>query len=162
MSVNNDQDEFFTKIYQEMYSNLYSRAFVAIKNEDIAQELVQETFLVAYTKLDSLISSPSPQGWLIKTLQNIIGNTYKQQAKIAEMIAWEELDENIGSDPEIPVKLEYQGTIDDESLKLLMWIYCENWSYQEAADELGISLNACKKRIQRAKEQLRKALEENP
>lgn len=34
-------------------------------------------------------------------------------------------------------------------------------SYQEAADRLGISLNACKKRIQRAKIALKRAIEKN-
>lgn len=155
------QEEYFIALYKEMYSSLYKIALSSIHNEDIAQDLVQETFLVAYRRRDALVSSSSPKGWLIKTLRNIIGNTYKQQAKIAEMFtSLEELEDNVGRDTDFPVKLEYRGIIDDESLKLLMWVYCDNWSYQEAADKLGISLSACKKRIQRAKEQFKKAFEE--
>ena len=48
----------------------------------------------------------------------------------------------------------------DEELRLLIRFYLEGWSQKELAGELGISLNACKKRIQRAKERLRRALEE--
>ena len=51
--------------------------------------------------------------------------------------------------------------IDDEALSLLIWIYCEDASYQDAADRLGISLQACKKRIQRAKLALKRAIEKN-
>ena len=40
-------------------------------------------------------------------------------------------------------------------------LYCEGTSYQEAANRLGISLNACKKRIQRAKQALKLAIEKN-
>lgn len=43
----------------------------------------------------------------------------------------------------------------------MIWIYCEDTSYQDAANRLGISLDACKKRIQRAKLALKKAIEKN-
>ena len=62
---------------------------------------------------------------------------------------------------EHPVNEMYAGLIDEETLSLLIWIYCEGTSYQEAADWLGISLNACKKRIQRAKIALKRAIEKN-
>lgn len=154
------QEEFFTALYKEMYPSLYKIALSAIHNEDVAQDLVQESFLIASRRLDNLLSCPSPKGWLIKTLRNVIGNTYKQRAKIADLFtSLEDLGDNVGTEPDFPVWLEYQGIIDDGSLELLMWIYCDNLSYQEAADRLGISLNACKKRIQRAKEQFKKTFE---
>ncbi|MFR7744104.1 MAG: RNA polymerase sigma factor [Acutalibacteraceae bacterium] len=56
----------------------------------------------------------------------------------------------------IPSTICTQGLIDDEALSLLIWIYCEDTSYQEAANRLGISLDSCKKRIQRAKQALKK------
>ncbi len=62
---------------------------------------------------------------------------------------------------EHPVNEMYAGLIDEETLSLLIWIYCEGTSYQEAAERLGISLNACKKRIQRAKIALKRAIEKN-
>ena len=55
----------------------------------------------------------------------------------------------------------YAGLIDEEALSLLIWVYCEGTSYQDAADRLGISLDACKKRIQRAKLALKHAIEKN-
>ena len=55
----------------------------------------------------------------------------------------------------------YTGLIDEEALSLLIWVYCEDTSYQDAASRLGISLSACKKRIQRAKLSLKKAIEKN-
>ena len=61
----------------------------------------------------------------------------------------------------ISVNDMYAGLIDDEALSLLIWIYCEDASYQDAADRLGISLQACKKRIQRAKLALKRAIEKN-
>ena len=60
-----------------------------------------------------------------------------------------------------PVNDMYAGLIDEEALALLIWIYCEDTSYQDAANRLGISLDACKKRIQRAKLALKKAIEKN-
>ena len=48
-----------------------------------------------------------------------------------------------------------------EDLKLLIRFYAEDWTHKELARELGISPANCRKRIQRAKEKLRRLLEEN-
>ena len=159
MRTRKEQQAFFDELYLKMYSDLYKLAYAAFRSPDIAQDIVQETFLVAYKKLEDLSASPSPRGWLVNTLKNVVGNTYKQQAKLTDMFVPLETAEQ-SRELQIPVRLQYRGLIDEGSLQLLVWIYCEKWSYQEAADELGLSLAACKKRIQRAKAQLKAALEE--
>ena len=55
----------------------------------------------------------------------------------------------------------YRGAVSDAELTLLIRFYLEGWSQRELAAELGISENACKLRIKRAKQRLRSALEED-
>lgn len=61
---------------------------------------------------------------------------------------------------ELSVLTEYQGAIPAEDLQLLIWIYCDEDTYADAAQRLGSSLAACKKRIQRAKLKFKEALNE--
>ena len=62
--------------------------------------------------------------------------------------------------PELRTETLYRGAVSDAERKLLIRFYLEGWSQKELAEELGISENACQKRITRAKERLRSALEE--
>lgn len=62
------------------------------KNQDLAQDVVQETFLIAQAKIEQVMESPSPKGWLFNTLKNVIGNTYKQQKRLANMIPIEDCE----------------------------------------------------------------------
>lgn len=153
-------DSFFETLYDKMYESLYKLAVSVLRNPDLAHDIVQETFLIAYKKLDNLKSSPSPNGWLVKTLKNVIGNLLKQQERLARCFITVPLDENMPA-PHQPLSLytQYRGLIDDASLRLLIYVYGKNETYQETADELGISLDTCKKRIQRARQKFKIAFD---
>lgn len=153
------QNNPLRQLYIENYAHLIrtARSFV---NADLAEDLVQETFLIAQKRLDRVVNSPNPTAWLVKALRNVIGNTYQKRRFIyTELIPELIVDES--GEHVLSVNDMYAGLIDDEALSLLIWIYCEDASYQDAADRLGISLQTCKKRIQRAKLALKRAIEKN-
>ena len=58
------------------------------------------------------------------------------------------------------VDLLYGDLLPEEDFRLLKRIVLERYSYLEAAKELGISLEACRKRVQRIKQRLREKLGE--
>ena len=58
------------------------------------------------------------------------------------------------------VDLLYGDLLPEEDFRLLKRIVLERYSYLEAAEELGISLEACRKRVQRIKQRLREKLGE--
>ena len=145
------QNDPLRQLYIEYYSYLVrlARSFV---NQDLAEDLVQETFLIAQKRLNCVTGSINPAGWLV--------NTYQKRHFIYTQLIPESIVDK-SSEYVHPVNDMYAGLIDEEALSLLVWIYCEGTSYQEAANRLGISLNACKKRIQRAKQALKLAIEKN-
>lgn len=153
------QNNPLRQLYIENYAHLIrtARSFV---NADLAEDLVQETFLIAQKRLDRVVNSPNPTAWLVKTLKNVIGNTYQKRRFIYTELIPESIVDKSGEHV-LSVNDMYAGLIDDEALSLLIWIYCEDASYQDDADRLRISLQACKKRIQRAKLALKRAIEKN-
>lgn len=158
--MENAKKAFLEDLFLKNYAAMESYAARFFQNRDIAQDVVQETFLIAQIKLDTLMASPAPRGWLFNTLKNVIGNTYRQQKRLRQLVPLGDRDR---SGPlELPLETKYGALISEEDLRLLIRIYCDGWHYAEAAEQLGISLAACKKRVQRAKGKLKKALEENP
>ena len=59
-------DSFLETLYREMYPKLYAFARVRLQDEQLAQEIAQDVFVLAQEKLPELRQSPNPQGWLIK------------------------------------------------------------------------------------------------
>lgn len=152
------ENEQLRLLYLENYERLVCYARSVIADADAAEDLVQETFLIAQSKLTQLLSSPNPQGWLMNTLRNVVGNYYQRERFLTRYVLAEPRAEEV-AEASFSVETLYAGLISEEELRLLVWIYCEKRSCQEAAERLNISLAACKKRIQRAKRALRDALE---
>lgn len=129
-------------------------------SSDMAEDLVQETFLVAQRRYDRLTASPSPVGWLYKTLRNILGDTLRRQKQLQSILR------TLGTEPAgeaadtEDLLLKYEGMISREALELLIRVYCLGQPYALEAERLGISLAACKKRIQRARESFMRAFQE--
>lgn len=149
-------DQYLESLFREHYGAMEAYAYRFFHNRDIAQDVVQETFLIAQAKLDTLLISPEPRGWLFNTLKNVMGNVYKQQKRMQETVPLQEGDLTEELIPSLTTS--YDNLISPEELQLLIWVYCEGWPYQDIADKLGIGLSACKKRIQRARGRLKDAL----
>ena len=153
-----NKDDFLEKLFLENYADMQRLANRFIRNSDIAQDAVQQTFLVAQVNIDKLINSQNPVGWLFNTLKNVIGDAYRKRKRLMSVsVPFERVDEQPFDS--ISIRVKYEGIIGKEDLNLLIWVYCEDVSYAVAAERLDISLDACKKRIQRAKSRLKEALE---
>ena len=62
------------------------------------------------------------------------------------------------SEDKVNFDIMYQNIVDTEEFKLLKEMAIDGKSHLEMATARGISVDACKKRVQRAKETLRKKL----
>lgn len=158
--MNAEQSEQIKKLYYEMYNKLIVYARSSLDSEALAEEAVQETFLIACQKPEKLCSSANPQGWLVLTLRNVIRNmkssrlnakrimeTYLAQFK--ELPVWED---------GVDLRVQYENVAEMEEFKLLSEMAIEGRSHQEMAQARGITISACKKRVQRAKEILQKKI----
>lgn len=157
--MDDSKNKFLEKLFLENYSCMEFYATRFFNNQDLAQDVVQETFLIAQAKIDHLMASASPRGWLFNTLKNVIGNTYKQQKRLTRMVPIQNCE--IPTTMELSVEATYQALVSAEELQILIWVYCDGLPYAQVADRLGISLSACKKRIQRARLRFKTALEQN-
>lgn len=161
VGLDENQDRELEKLYREMFHSCFIYAVNALGDESLAEEAVQDTFRIACERADRLFSSQNPKGWLIETLKNVIRNMRRTRAQIsraiADMVSAGEIS-YAASDGE-NLQLLYSGIVSDGDFALLKRISVDGYSMLEAAEELGINLEACKKRVQRAKRKFKKFFE---
>lgn len=158
------KDEQLQKIkvlYQELYQSLLQIAFFYLQNRSLAEEAVQEAFRIAVEKIDDLLSSPNPSGWLALTTRNSAKNLLRQEQAYQRLLMksimlhnenYFEIDDFLSIEtmrPTITKTEEYQ------LLKLFVY---DGLSSLEVAERLGITVNACRIKKSRAIKALRKKI----
>lgn len=148
-------------LYMEMYHKLMAYACSCLANESLAEEAVQETFHIACKKPEQLCSSPNPQGWLVLTLKNTIRSIKMNRETARRLVEKYEKAHAaacIHTEDALGFDFWYEDVADTEEFKLLSEMVLDGKSHLEMAEARGITLSACKKRVQRAKETLRKKI----
>ena len=168
--MDREKEAFFDQLYQQWFFKLLRYAGVAVKNHHVAEEIVQDTFLVALQKVDYLFASEEPGRWLKQTVKYKILHYFREQKR--DQILLLPLEDGKPGEPmgaggierseekEAISKLweTIHRELKPEERVLLQKISVEGKSYQEAAIELGCSVGACQKRMQRLRLKLREAL----
>ena len=161
-SLNTEQHAFIRQLYLEMYDMMMSYARSALKNESRAEEAVQEAFQIACQKPIALMNSPNPRGWMINTLKNTVRNAQHDMDRDSRLLAAYlalHSPQVAVTENRVSFEVDYGNMAHLEEFKLLEDMVLKGKSQLEMAQKRGISLAACKKRVQRAKETLRKMIE---
>ncbi len=149
------------RLYVQMYPMLFEYARSSLSNDALAEEAVQDTFIIACQKAELLYSSPKPEGWLVNTLKYVLSNTIRSQ-NIAKRIL-QDYFSSIANDASasidrVGLELLYDDVADLDEFKLLKEMALDGRSCLEMAEQRGISVAACRKRIERAKKVLREKI----
>lgn len=156
-----EQSTQIEELYLQMFNGMMAYARSSLPEEGLAEEAVQETFRIACQKPDALCNSQNPKGWLIKTLKFTIQNM-KRSRESARLLLSDYLAAQIDkagfSEDKIGLEVLYGNVSDMEEFQLLKEMAVDGKSHLEMAQARGISVSACKKRVQRAKEVLEKKL----
>lgn len=147
------------EMYREMYPTLYAYALRILKDHALAEEAIQDTFCIACAKREQVLSNPKPQGWIMLTLKHVMQNMLRTQRKLQKLLFLTAGEEHSIESPELlDVDVLFGNVSDSEDFRLLKRIALEQCSIVELAQDLGISVEACKKRVQRARKRLQKKL----
>lgn len=153
-------NDWISELYHAMKLKLMLYANAALHNPDLAAEAVQDVFRIACSASKALLASKNPEGWLMNTLKNVIRDIKRAEARqTALVIKMQSVtcpDELADPGGNVNVQLLCQQYLKPADCALINMVILQGCSLPEAAQELGISLEACKKRFQRAKKILKK------
>lgn len=155
-------EKAFLKLFQMYEADIYRMAFIYLKNEEEALDIVQETAYKAFDKIESLKEPAYFKTWLIKIAISSSLNRLKRLEKIVPM--QNEYINNVQfeqGDPTVKVLLQQileELTSEEKGIVLLK--YYEGYTFQEIADTLHIPLGTVKSILYRALKKLRVQVEE--
>ncbi len=159
------------EIYNRYCKAMYNLAFRIVKDEHFAQDVMQEGFLKAFTKIDSYKQEVAFGAWLKKIIINYSIDFYKKNNQFQfddfekNIYKIEDSNENLvdnSSFNELKVNqvLETINSLKDNYRMVLTLFYIEGYDHEEISEILEISYANCRTTLSRAKESLRKKLEE--
>ena len=156
--MNIEQRARIEELYLQMYQRMLAYARVNMDSEAMAEEMDQETFRIACQSPEKLCESPNPQGWLILSLKNTIQNTKRNQSRTRKLLEKYLMEQIRNATAQENAKRLFLDIEDLEEFQLLSEMVLEGKSHAEIAHARGITVAACKKRIERAKKSLQKNL----
>ena len=157
--MDTEQRKLIEALYLEMYEKLLSYACCSLEEEALAEEAVQEAFRIACQKAGDLQASPSPQGWMFNAVKNTIRNIKHVRANASRIfLQYLMVREDTCLEDAHSLETLYGSLAQTEDFKLLKEYVLDKKSHYELAQARGITVAACKKRLQRAKENLRQKI----
>jgi len=182
-SANSTSKEIENWVY--LFSDeLFTWAFYKTSNKEVAEDLVQETFLAAFQKADSFENKSEPKTWLFSILKNKIADhfrkVYRNNSKIEISLEYF-FDENenwienqkpknweFDDEKHLLDNVEFNQTLKNCLQKLpekwnasIIYKFIEEKNADQICQELEISPTNYWQILHRSKLQLRKCLELN-
>lgn len=158
----NDQDQFFVKLVNEYQGLLLHMCYVTLRDQEMAKDAVQETFLKAYRSLPNFRGECSTKTWLIQ----IAINTCRSMQRSAWLrhhdrrITPEDVPQTVVMPPEEDMDVLCDIMRLPPRLKeVIMLYYWQDMSVSEIAQSLGIAQSTVSRRLQHARNVLRDVLD---
>lgn len=157
------------EIYDRYYKAMYNTALRITGDTAEAEDVMQESFLTAFTKIDSFKGTATFGAWLKRIVVNRSINAFNKKSKFEEVSYNDQLKNEVDDHEGVAMAEEHQNekvkkildalnTLKDSYRVALTLHLIEGYDYDEICEILDITAANCRTTISRAKESLRKKL----
>lgn len=166
----------FDLLFERHHARIYSVALGILRNEAEAEDVVQDTFIKAYRRIDQFRGDAALQTWLISIAVNGARDRIRRRS-VRRVLSLEVLHPAVllralgaGNDPGTTMAEKEQrqslwDTVDELPLRLRLPIilrYQQGLSCGEIAEALDLSLSTIYTQLSEGRQQLREWLEDEP
>lgn len=157
----------FTKLYNAYSGQMYVNIFKMVKDELIAEEIVQDIFSRIWQKRDNLHFEKSFAGYIYRVGQNLVYDFYqklqrdKQLYREFKTIATEKythIEETLQYRENEALLQQAMRALSPQQKKMYQLCKLEGWSYKQAGELLGISAFTVKEHLVKANRSIRNHL----
>ena len=169
----------FTSLLESVLEPAYRTAYHLTRNEADAEELVQETALLAYKGFDRFELGTNFKGWFMTILRNRFISGYRKKQREVPTVDLEDapdlymynksLESGLATQTSEPAKYVIERLdaeqVGDALAELPMEFreaatlyFTQDMSYQEIADVLGVPVGTVRSRLHRGRKLLQKKL----
>ncbi len=152
------EEEEIVRLIDSYASMLQGMCTLLLNDRDLAQDIVQETFVRAWRRRN--FSRETEKGWLIRVATNLCHDFHRSRW-------WKHIDHRIPSDelqiavpaPEHSDILDLVHQLPFKEREVVILFFWNNLSADEIAEALGTSRASVYRRLEKAKKHLRLELE---
>lgn len=163
-------------VYNKYQRAMYNTAMRIVKDEAEAKDVMQDSFLSAFTKLESYKGDATFGAWLKRIVVNNSLTAHKRSSKY-ERVAFHDVEErldvpetnsvsngmsneDLDESPKTRYILKTMNTLKDNYRVILTLHLIEGYDYDEICEIMQLSSANCRTMVSRAKESLRSKLTE--
>lgn len=168
-----EKDALFEEEFLPHMDSLYNFGFYLAHDEDVAKDLLQETYMKAYRFIEYFQVGTNSKAWLLRIMKNSFINEYRKQKKTPYRVDIEDInqkddieDDHVGIDLRQEVFGELIG---DEIMNAvnalpvdyrLILLLCdiEGFKYDEIAKIIDVPIGTVRSRLHRARNLLKEKL----
>ncbi len=175
----NGNNRAFDELLNRTQTGIYSYIIFIVHNEEVANDLFQETFLKAITKLQAgkYVNSGKFNAWMIRIAHNAIMDWYRRQktqgsvdSPVDDLMIAQMSDESLMETSKEDILANIQVLEDVKNLieylpetqkEIVMMRYYYKMSFKEIAEQTGVSINTSLGRMRYALINMRRLAREN-
>ena len=175
----NGNNRAFDELLNRTQTGIYSYIIFIVHNEAVANDLFQETFLKAITKLQAgkYVNSGKFNAWMIRIAHNAIMDWYRRQktqgsvdSPVDDLMIAQMSDESLMETSKEDILANIQVLEDVKNLieylpetqkEIVMMRYYYKMSFKEIAEQTGVSINTSLGRMRYALINMRRLAREN-
>lgn len=168
----------FDELLNRTQTGIFSYIIFIVRNQEIANDLFQETFLKAITNLQMHKYSPTGKfnAWMIRIAHNVIMDWYRRQktkmmidtnddfdiASMSDQTMLETSREDLLANAQVLSDVRSMIDYLPEPQRVVVQMrYYENLSFKEIAEKTGVSINTSLGRMRYALINMRRLAKEN-
>jgi RNA polymerase sigma-70 factor (ECF subfamily) len=163
--LNKGHQPTLDSVYRSHYTGMYRYAFLFVKDELLAEDIVHTIFLKILEKKVTLDTKTSLKSYLYRSVHNECLNYFKHQ-KVIDSYHLQNLDNQADIDSSdrfqheelVLVLSKALETLPEQCRTVFQLSRYEDYKYSDIAQELGISISTVEKHIIKALKRLRTEL----
>lgn len=167
--------ELQQKIYEEYYRLVYGLVYFIVKDHQMAEDIIQESFLRAIQKAPQLHNLRKLEAWLKALARNVALNELRKLKRnrnelesdrgffikeTSETKAYVPLEQEVEAKLMQESILNYISALKPEYRQLIEMRWIDRLSYKEMASAMGITEGTVKLKLFRAREAIKNKLKE--
>lgn len=151
------------QIYDAYSSILFSVCLRYANSYEDAQDTFQEGFIIIFNKIDQFNFQGSFEGWMKRiminlSLEKLRKNTFPESENIEGYAALSDEEEKVDLEFEYEILLEFIQGLPHQYRQVFNLYVMENYTHQEIASLLNISVGTSKSNLSRARNILKQKL----
>lgn len=171
LSAKNGNKKAFDKLYELTHNDLWYNCLSLLKDEENAKDIMQETYITAFLKLDTLNDEQKFCGWIISIAVNKCKNKLKGKVEYRiddEVLITEAETDELMLPEEYITKTEkrkvllqiMEDTLSFNQYQTVLIFYFDEMSISEIAQGLEISEGTVKSRLNSSRAKMKTAVED--